>query len=138
MVYRLPNKRITLDLDGPTVEVERLLAAPIQQIGVRKFGQYLAAQTPEKQLAALIELYEFVVHESQLTWDIADHLGPLPQTATGMARLPVLLGIDIATGWLGTFAAEEAKPASAVDAVIPPGPLRNEVQRRLRAVKKVA
>jgi len=140
VVYRLSGERVRLDLDGPVVEVEPIRAAPIQQLGLRRVGACLAASDAGPQLEALLALYEFVVREAQPSWDIADHLGPIPPTATGMARLPVPLAMAIAMGWLATLAVEEepaetGEPASAVDAVLPPGPLRDEVKTRLRAVK---
>lgn len=139
MVYRLPGERIALDLDGPAVEVERILAAPIQQLGLRRVGACLAVDDAAPKLEALLALYELFVREAQPSWDIADHLGPIAPTATGMARLPVTLAMQITMAWLGTLDVEESEePATAVDAVLPPGPFRDEVKQKLRSVKQAA
>lgn len=133
MAYRLPGSRHQLDLDGPSVEVEPCLSWAIQHIGI---GLYRALDTAEEanaHLAALQNLGRLVLAEAMPTWDIMDHHGPVPATEAGWLRIPDLLAQQIAVGWLNTYTAEQ--PSSAVDALIPEGPMRNEIKRRLRAVK---
>ena len=137
MVYRLSGERVRLDLDGPVVEVEPIRAWPVARIGVRSWLAFQAATDPDTELAALLELYRLFVAEAQPSWDIADHRGLISLSAEGMCRLPLDLAQKIITGWLGTLPLpiESEEPESAVDAVLPPGPLRDEVKTRLRAVK---
>ena len=133
MAYRLPGKRVALDLDGPSVEVEPIHAWAIQLVGTNLWQAFEDAATPQAELNALGAIGRFLVAEAQPVWDIVDHRGPIPVSETGMLRLPHTLLLEIHAAWLATFSAEQ--PASAVDALIPPGPARNEVKRRLRAVK---
>jgi hypothetical protein len=135
MAYRLPGGRVSLDLDGPPVEVERVASPLIHQLGLNRLAAVISAKTTGARASALLELYELVIGEAQPTWEVLDHRGVVLPTASGMSRLPMELGLAIATGWLETLVVEEQQPASAVDAVIPPGKARNEIKRRLRAVK---
>lgn len=136
MVYRLPDARVTLDLDGPQVEVQRLIAPGVWLLGMRDLEKVISAKGPDGQIAGLVPLYERLVAEAKPVWDIADHAGAVPVTASGMLRLPIELGLRIVTGWLETFGAEE--PASAVDAIIEPGPHREALKKRLREKKQAA
>jgi len=137
VAYRLPGERVRLDLDGPVVEVEPIRSWPVQRLGVRRWLAYQAADDPDAELAALLELYRFFVAEAQPTWDIADHRGLIPVSGEGMLRLPLELAQQTVAGWLRTLPVpvEAEEPTSAVDAVLPPGPFRDEVKTRLRAVK---
>jgi hypothetical protein len=137
VAYRLPGDRVALDLDGPLVEVEPVHAWAIQRLGVREYLAYQAATEPDAELAALLSLFRFVAGEAQPSWDIADHRGLIPATGEGMLRLPLELSLRIVADWLGTLpvAADVEEPGSVVDEVLPPGPLRDEVKTRLRAVK---
>ena len=142
-MWRIPGERIALDLDGPSVEVERLRSWSIQFEGLSLLARFMAASKQQDEYLALNALFEHVVREAQPQWDIVDHLGAVPTTARGMARLPLDLGLSIASLWLETLVAvekkeAEAEPPSAVDALIPPGPMNREIKRRLRSVKKVA
>ena len=140
-MWRVPSERIRLDLDGPSVEVERIGSWNIQYEGLSLLSRFMAASKQQDEYVALNALYEHVVREVQPQWDIVDHLGAVPTTARGMARLPLDLGLSIASLWLQTFVpaekpeASQAEPASAVDAVIPPGPMNLEIKRRLRKKK---
>ncbi len=123
-----------LYLDGPSswalsVEVTAFSAA------------FRSAKDPNAQYLALARLFGHFVLEAQPQWDIVNHRGPVPLTAEGMLRLPLTLGLSIVGKWQATFnAAKKAssEPLSAVDALIPAGPLNQEVKRRLRAVKPAA
>lgn len=130
MGYRLPSERVALALDGPTVEVERLGAWAIYWRAMNLLSAYYAAKKPADVAAALEGLVSFVVPEAQPTWDITDHRGPVPTSPSGMLRLPVVLILEISTGWLETFA--KAEPATAVDKMVPPGALRDELNAALR------
>lgn len=136
-MWRVPSERIALDLGGPTVEVERICSWSIQFEGLSLLGRFNVAAKAQDEYVALNGLFEHVIREAQPQWDIVDHLGPVPATARGMARLPLDLGLAIASQWLGTLPQkkEAAEPPSAVDAVIPPGPLNREIKRRLKSVK---
>lgn len=136
MAYRLPGERVALDLDGPSVEVEPIRAWAMQHLGVALYAAVNAAKPGDAMLVALRELYRFVLGEAQPSWDIVDHRGPVPVSEVGMLRLPLDLGLGISLGWLGTF--DVAKPASAVDALIPPGELNTALKRRLAAAKRKA
>lgn len=96
--------------------------------------RFVAAAEPAAEYAALAAVYDRFAAEAQPTWDITDHRGPVPCTGRGMLRLPTQLGIQIVAGWAASLAVVE-QPASAVDAVVPAGPLNREIKRRLRSVK---
>lgn len=132
MAYVLPGSRVLLDLDGPSVEVDAVLSVAIHALGTIRLGEFVEAKTTSAKLAAMTELYELVVTEARPTWDILDHRGPVPATSAGMLRLPADLGLGICTGWLETLPVEKD---TAVDAVVPPGPARDELNRRLKAAK---
>lgn len=135
MAYVLPGSRVLLDLDGPSVEVDQVLSETIHLLGIVRLGKLLGSRTPEAKIAAKTELYELVAQEARPTWDIIDHRGPVPPTSTGMLRLPDEIGLVIVTGWLDTLPVPEEAKGTAVDAVVPPGKVRNELNRRLRLVK---
>ncbi len=131
MAYRLPSERVTLELDGPSVEVTALSAEPIHALGVARAAAWAQAKGQAEQVNALTALYELFVAEAQPIWDILDHRGPVAATASGMLRLPVALGVSIISGWLDTMTPK----TTAVDEIIPPGDLRDELNKRLRAKK---
>jgi hypothetical protein len=135
MAYRLPSARAPVEIeDGPTVEVCSIGAWPIYRTAVGLVSAFLAAK-PAAEAAALRELYTFFVAEAQPTWEIVDHRGPVLPTADGMLRLPVIdIALKIIDGWVSTF--QPVPEATAVDAMIPPGPLRDELNRGLRRSKK--
>lgn len=150
-MYRLPGDRIQLDLGGPSVEVEPIHAWAIQ------FEAYLllrrladAEEGTPRQYTAFKDLCEYVAPEAQIQWDIVDHQGPVPTTARGMMRLPITLAAQLAEQWIATIVVPEAQQfeelpdelnvmqtnaPSAVDALVPPGPLNRELKRRLRVVR---
>jgi hypothetical protein len=129
VTYVLPSIRITLELDGPSVEVTEIIAEPIHALGVARAAAWAGAKGESAQLTALRELYELFAAEAQPTWDIADHRGPVPATSAGMLRLPIPLGLSIVSGWLDTITPK----TTAVDELTPPGPLRDQLNRRLKA-----
>lgn len=134
MVYRLPGERIRLDLDGPTVEVERIAAPAIRVVVMRDVDLYFKADGEAAQVVALVPVYERFIAEAQPTWDISDHRGPIPVTSSGMLRLGEL-GVRIIVEWVQDSVRVEEVPQSAVDAIIPPGKLNTDLKRRLRSVK---
>jgi hypothetical protein len=134
-MYRLPGERVALDLDGPTVTVEPIRSWAIRFEFAVLVGRYDAAADEAAQYAALTPIFGYFVAEAQPAWDIADQTGPIPATARGMVRLPLGLAFEICTGWVNTLPVELP---SAVDAVVPPGPVHDEIKRRLRSVKKAA
>ena len=134
MAYRLPSERVTLTIeDGPTVEVEKVHADLIYQHAVGLASAFLSAK-PDKQNEPLQALYAFFVGEAQPTWEITDHRGPVLPTAAGMLRLPVALGVDICLEWAGTYIEKE----TAVDKVIPPSPLRDQLNDALKKKRRAA
>ena len=150
-MYRLPGERVTLDLSGPSVEVE-----PIHSWMVLVEVQLLVDRAKEAdagaaEYVALTNLFERFVSEAQPTWAISDHLGSIPATAAGTRRLPLPMQMAIIEQWFDTFNRKpereelpeglhvvESDAPSAVDAVIPPGPLQREIKKRLRSVKAAA
>lgn len=142
-MWRIPGERVPLDLDGPTVEVERLTAWPLQFECLALLGRFMAAEKPEAEYAALGDLFSRFVLEAQPSWDIVDHRGAVPNTARGMMRLPTDLALPMVQLWLETLTAaaeepEAAQPPTAVDAIVPEGPLNREIKRRLRSVRAAA
>lgn len=135
-MWSIASERITLDLDGPSVEVERLHSWMVQFQVLALAGVYNRAQTSVAEYAALVPLFERFVYEAQPSWSISDHRGAIPCTAGGMARLPIRLGLAMIDRWLESLIVPKPDEAeSAVDAVVPPGPANREIKRRLRAVK---
>lgn len=133
-MWQVPGERITLDLDGPSVEVERLRSWPVQYQVLALAAAFNAANTPATEYAALVPLFERFVYEAQPSWSIADHRGAIPATAAGMMRLPLPLGVAMVTQWLESLPVPAAQP-SAVDGARLPEPVKREIKRRLQAVK---
>jgi hypothetical protein len=132
MAYRLGGGRsILTPTDGLTVEVQDIVAWPLYHEAVARATAYFTASGPELELAALRRAYAFFCAEAQPTWEIVDHRGIVPATTAGMLRLPVELGLGIILLWSQAFVAEP--PETAVDKIIPPGELRDSLNRRLRA-----
>lgn len=138
-MWQIPGERITLDLDGPTVTVERIRSWSVQFEGLTLVKRYLETDNQQAEYIALAAMCDFTVREALPQWDIADHHGYIPVSGSGMTRLPIRLLLQIIDQWLASYILPEAeKPANAVDAVIPPSPARNEIKRRLRSVKAAA
>src|SRR3990167_5740429 len=110
-MWQVPGERIALGLDGPSVEVERLRSWSIQFEGLSLLRRFGAAEKPQDEYLALNALYEHVVREAQPQWDIVDHLGAVPTTARGMVRLPLQLGLSIASLLLETLSTPASEPA---------------------------
>lgn len=139
MAYRIPGGRVPLDLHGPTVEVERLVA-PVTSYLVRAgIAGFLVAKDETARLTALNAIYERFVPEAQPTWDLIDHRGPILPTVGGMLRLdPLALGLPIVYAWLETMAVveEEDEQSTAVDELIPPGELNQSLNEQLRELRE--
>jgi hypothetical protein len=146
-MWKVPSERVTLDLDGPSVEVEPIRSWNIHLESLHAWRVVADAEKPEAKYVALTKLYEQFVFEAQPTWDIADHRGPVPTTARGMARIPLDLQLAILAGWVDSyvvaekpereplpFSVVESDAPSAVDAIFPSGPVNRELKRRLRKV----
>lgn len=134
MAYRLPSERVSLAIeDGPTVEVEKVAGDLLYLHAVGLIEAVVRAKSG-KQGEAALDLYRFFVDEAQPTFEIIDHRGPVTPTAEGMLRLPIRLALDMCIEWAGTYIDKE----TAVDAMIPPSPLRDELNKRLRAIRKAA
>lgn len=135
MAYRLPSERVPLALNGPSVEVERIASWAIRQYAAALATAFYAADGPAAEYSALEKMYGLFMVEAQPTWDIVDHRGPVPVTPAGMMRLPLPLAFEVYEQWSATFEGiAEEKPATAVDALVAPGALRDELNARLRAV----
>jgi hypothetical protein len=136
LAYRLPGGRVTLEVDGYDglqVEVEPIGAWPVFLHATALSSALFAAEDGSvEQLNALVTVYTHFLAEAQPTWQIVDHRGPVQTTVAGMLRLPVALGVGLASDWIERFAA--APPETAVDKLVPPGELRDELNAKLRAV----
>lgn len=132
-MWRVPSERIALNLDGPTVEVERLRSWMVEYECRDLVAAFNAASTRAAEHNVLAALIDRFMLEAQPSWDIVDHRGAVPANGRGMARLPLDVQLAIIVAWIETFviAQEEPAPASAVDAVIAPGPANVELKRRL-------
>lgn len=142
MTYRLPGGRVPLTIEtgayaGLSVTVEPIGSWVVYRLVVGRAAAFFAADGPAAELRALSELYAAVIAEAQPAWDIEDHRGQIPPTLNGMLRLPLPLGLQLFDLWTDTFvsiAEEEAEPRSAVDELIPPGPMRDAMNAQLRVV----
>lgn len=136
MAYRLPSVRVPLAIeDGPTIEVERVGSLLVQQQAVGLSLAFYAAK-PAGQIAALRAAYEFFVVEAQPTWEIVDHRGPVLPTVGGLLRLDPALGLAFIEAWCATLPVPEEEVPTAVDELIPPGPVRETLKRELRSKRK--
>lgn len=113
---------------GLSAEVEALVAWPIRWSVIRAVNAYFAAEEPDVQIVALGKVYDLFEAEGQPTWTLADHRGPIPPTSVGMWRLPLPLILGFVDQWV-------SPPGTAVDELIPEGPVRDELNRRLRKAK---
>lgn len=135
MATRLPTERVPVASEDLTAEVTRCASWPIQQNAVRLWAAFLRA-TGQAELTALRELFEFFVAEAQPTWDLVDHRGAVPPTVGGMLRVNHLHALGLVLAWTQTL--QVAPTPSAVDELIPEGPLRDELNRQLRTRKREA
>lgn len=146
-MWRVSDERVQLDLDGPSVEVEPLRSWMISAELAVLAQKVQDAAEGAPLYVALLELFERFIYEAQPVWDIADHHGPVPYTAHGMARI-FPLSVQIVEQWRETIDAKPEREAlppdlrlvesdapTAVDALIPPGALNREIKKRLRAAK---
>jgi hypothetical protein len=135
MAYRLPGGRVPLEVDGYDglqVELQPIGAWPVFLHATALSSALFAAEDGSvEQLNALIKSYTHFLTEAQPTWHIVDHRGPVQATVAGMLRLPVALAMGLVVDWSAAFAAEP--PATAVDKLVPEGPLRDELNAKLRA-----
>jgi hypothetical protein len=132
MTPLLPE-RVPITSEELSCEVNRCASWPIQQSAVRLAAAFLRA-TGAAELPALSAVYEFFVGEAQPTWDWSDHRGPIPPTAGGLLRVNHLHVLGLVAEWAQTL--EMVPTPSAVDELLPEGPLRDELNRQLRAKKK--
>lgn len=138
MAYRLPGGRVTLAFEegqyaGLSIEVEPIASWAIYRHALALVAAFFAATEARVENAALRAAYEHFVGEAQPTWSIVDHRGPIQPTTEGLLRLPLPLGLRLVELWSETFIPAE-QPETAVDELIPPGPLRDEMNARLRVV----
>lgn len=131
MAFRIAGDRVTLTVEGASIEVSPIVAWPIAHTAVRLALAYHDAKSGDAEFVALRELGEFLVAEAQPSWDIEDHRGRVPATPAGMLRLPIDMTLALVQAWIDTIVPKQ----SAADVVLPPGPVRDEVKRRLRSVK---
>ncbi len=123
MAYRLGGRRVPLTVDGLTIEVQPIVSDSVYRAVVGLGSAFLA----EPSTDALSTLAACFCLEAQPTWDIIDHRGVVPATPSGMLRLSDVMALEIVSEWAAAFVAE-----SAVDKIIPPGKLRNDLNRKLR------
>lgn len=131
MAYRLPSERVSIDLDDLTVEVERVTAWALQANAVRLLAPVINEQRTASDLVALVR---FFVDEAQPTWAIVDHRGPVLPTVDGCLRLPLDTLLSMIVAWAGTI----NPPETAVDKIIPPSPLRDQLNAKLREKRRKA
>lgn len=135
MAYVLAPDRVTIEIeDGPAVEVGPILAYPVVLTTRALFDKYAAAREPAAEMAALRDLYEYVVAEAQPTWQLLDHKGVVPPTASGMMRLPLPIAFALIREWLDTA----REKATAADAMLPDGPAKDTINLALRRKRKAA
>ena len=135
-MFRLPGERVSIVMDdgpfaGAACEVEQIGAWPIRATAVRLVAAFLGAEGADAETLALSELYSLFIGEAQPTWALADHRGPIPASAAGMWRLPIPLALAFIDQWIDP----PEPPSTAVDELIPPGPLRDRLNRGLKAKK---
>lgn len=138
MAYRIPGGRVTLDLDGPSIEVEQLVSPTVGFLVRAELAAFLEAKDEAGRIAALGPICERFVVEAQPTWEIVDHRGPILPTVAGMLRLdPLRIVLPAVMAWVETMpVADEDAPATAVDALIPPGPLNASLNQQLAEAKR--
>lgn len=137
MATRLLPERVPITSEDLSAEVTRCASWSIQQDAVRLWAAFLRA--PDGSVAernALREFYGLFVDEAQPTWDIIDHRGVVLATVAGMERLNHLHVAGLILEWAATLRVSD--PPSAVDALMPEGPLRDELNRHLKASRKAA
>jgi hypothetical protein len=134
------GSRVTTPIDdgeyaGASATVDQIIGWPVFAIGSARMAEFLAAEG-EAELKALLDLYGAYEKYARPVWNVEDGAGPVPPTAEGMLRLPVPLVETLYHLWLATFPGAEAPESTAVDEIIPPGPLRDELNAGLRAAKE--
>jgi hypothetical protein len=133
MAYRLPGGRSTLEpVEGLAVEVQDIGAWPIYQAAVSLAAAYFGASGAAAEYAALERVYGYFCAEALPTFEVIDHRGVVPATPSGMMRLPLEIGLGMVSEWAEAFIAEP--PQTAVDKRVPPGPMRDRLNRQLKAV----
>jgi hypothetical protein len=128
VVYRLNGDRTPLTLDGLTIEVQPVVSDTVYRSIVALGAAAVAA--PSNDTLSAVAVY--FCTEAQPTWDIIDHRGIVPATPAGMLRMSDALALGLVSEWAAAFVAEP--PETAVDKIIPPGEMRDELNRRLKAV----
>ena len=132
MAYRLGGERVAIEADGLTIEVQPIASDTVYRAAVGLAAVYFGASEPTALSAALSALASFFCVEAQPTWDVVDHRGVIPATPAGMLRFPDVLALELVAAWAQAFVAEPAE--TAVDKLVEPGPRRDRLNARLRAV----
>jgi hypothetical protein len=132
MAYRIPSERVEIAVtEELTIEVERLAPGPLHQGVLAGLAEVFA---PKAKPDALGRVETTFIAFAQPTWEIVDRYGVVHATTEGMARLPIPLRLAMLVGWVETT----AEKTTAADELLPEGPLRDEVNRHLRSVRKAA
>lgn len=134
MAYDLRPERVEVTVGNLTIEVSRIASYPLWVQGVRLASAWAASKSDAQTIDTLGECYAFFVAEAQPTWQIVDHRGPVAPTLGGMYRLPLELGMGLYSAWTDTI----REKGTAVDKIIPASPLRDELNKRLRAARRKA
>lgn len=134
MAYDLRPERVEVSVGDLTIDVSRIASYPLWVQGVRLAAAWAAAKTDERNVEALGECYAYFLAEAQPTWQIVDHRGPVLPTLGGMYRLRPELGMGLYAEWLDTI----REKATAVDEIVPPSQLRDQLNAKLRAKRRKA
>lgn len=130
----LRPERVEVSSGELVIEVYRIASYPLWVGAVRFAAAWAKAKTDDANIAALTDLYSTFIAEAQPTWTIVDHRGPVLPTLAGMYRLPVEMAMGLVSGWLDTI----AEKTTAVDEIVPPGTLRDQLNATLKAKRKAA
>ena len=132
MAYLLAGERVTITAGDLDIEVAPVVAWPIAHTAARLADAYNVATPGDAELVALRELYGFFVVEAQPEWDIVDHRGRIAPTTAGMLRLPLDLALSLIGAWLDTITPK----STAVDELVPPGPVRDALNTALKSKRR--
>jgi hypothetical protein len=134
MAHDARPERVEITVDALTIEVFRIASSPLWGEAVRLASAWAAAKSTAAQIDALRDMAAFFVAEAQPTWAIVDQRGAVPPTVGGVLRLADTLQLALFSEWTDTIREKE----TAVDKLVAPSPLRDQLNAKLRAKRKAA